>query len=173
MHAKHTNQHSVFLLPSTRIPPCTITKSALKLLTFFFAFLKPLRSHAHDQDLGFFPMLVRQKRFCLSEGRGTKCFQSCPFGHPMKSFWFILLMMSVLKLIVHIYFWFASAHVTALCVMGDRKYYRRFLPIFPGSPTKPKAFPSSCNPKSSCVSFMALLILAPFSFVIRPRTSLG
>lgn len=35
-------------------------------------------------------------------------------------------MMSVLKLIVHIYSWFFSAHVTALCVMGDHKYYPSF-----------------------------------------------
>ncbi|CRL02791.1 CLUMA_CG015951, isoform A [Clunio marinus] len=34
--------------------------------------------------------------------------------------------MSVLKLIVHIYFWFFSVHVTALCVMGDHKYYPSF-----------------------------------------------
>lgn len=126
--AKHFS-HSSLLLEYL----CSDVKSALKLLTFSLFIPSPLHSRFASRDDSKIWVFHGWKRFVFSGGWGRKkegerewnVFESMsPFAHPMKSFWFILLMMSVLKLIVHIYFWFFSAaHVTALSVMGDHKYY--------------------------------------------------
>lgn len=125
-HASRAKQHSTtfFSLSSTRIP-LYHHEICFKAFNIFLLPTPPPHFLPNCRKTLFREMIPRFRFFhahgkkgsFLRWGRGKggwMLWVHVLFVHPMKSFWFILLMMSVLKLIVHIYFWFFSAvHVTA------------------------------------------------------------